>query len=168
MKALIGLYPAAWRRKYGEEMARLIDDQPRTIRLAVDLIAGAIDARLYPQLSEETKIEPASKGAKVVTSILTACQPNNVTDADYKRSVAVILGTTILLSGIYLLLKRSVGETAYVEAFGVTTFPVAVLVSSWGTYFKRYSVAARLAFVLGLGSVVFMISLGAELLSRRI
>lgn len=166
MKALIRLYPAAWRRRYGEEMARLIDDQPQTIRLTVDLIAGAIDARLNPQLSTEAANAPASKGAKAVMRILTHCQPHDVTAADYKRSVAAMLATTILLAGLYLVLKRAFGDNPFIEAFGVSTFPVALLVSSWETYFKRYSRTARVAIIGGLGVFVFFISLAAESLGR--
>jgi hypothetical protein len=168
MKALIRLYPRGWRARYGDEMAQLIADQPKTIRLAFDLIAGAIDARLHPQLSAGPTGPPATKGETVVTRILTHCQPHEITSAEYRRSVVWLLGTTILLSGLYIGLKRAFGDSPLIEAFGISTFPIAILASSWETYFKRYSKTARLAIIAGLGAIVFFVSLAADWLGRAL
>ena len=167
MKALIRHYPRAWRERYGNEMTQLVVEQPKTIRLAFDLIAGAIDARLHPQFpTGAADASPARKGEPVVPNLLTHCQPHEITSAEYKRSVAWLLGTTVVLSTLYLALKRTFGDNIVIDAFGVSTFPVAVLVSSWETYFKRYSRTARVAIIGGLGAVVFFISLAADALGR--
>ena len=50
MSALIRLYPAAWRARYGAEFEALLVDRPATLRDRVDVILGALDARLSPQL----------------------------------------------------------------------------------------------------------------------
>ncbi len=41
MKALLRLYPRAWRERYGSEMAVLVDDLPADIGVALDLLLGA-------------------------------------------------------------------------------------------------------------------------------
>ena len=41
MKALLRLYPRAWRERYGTEMAALVDDLPADIGVALDLLLGA-------------------------------------------------------------------------------------------------------------------------------
>jgi hypothetical protein len=41
MKALLRLYPRAWRERYGGEMAALVDDLPAGIGVALDLLVGA-------------------------------------------------------------------------------------------------------------------------------
>jgi hypothetical protein len=51
VKRLIRLYPARWRRRYGAEMARLLDDlaplsRGARLRIAFDVLLGALDARL--------------------------------------------------------------------------------------------------------------------------
>src|SRR4026207_1381962 len=48
---LIRLYPPAWRRRYGRELAELLAARPASFRTAVDLVAGAVDAWLNPQSS---------------------------------------------------------------------------------------------------------------------
>ena len=50
MSRLIALYPAAWRARYEAELVDLLEERPLSFRDAVDLIRGAVDARLHPQL----------------------------------------------------------------------------------------------------------------------
>lgn len=48
---LLYLYPRAWRARYGAEFLELLEEQPATPRVVVDLILGAVDARLRPQVA---------------------------------------------------------------------------------------------------------------------
>ena len=50
MTALLRLYPRAWRERYGDELAALLEEQPATLLDRLDLIRGAIDARVHPQV----------------------------------------------------------------------------------------------------------------------
>ncbi len=50
-QALVALYPQRWRRRYGAEMAELLAHQRLTAQLVVDLVRGALDARLHPELA---------------------------------------------------------------------------------------------------------------------
>jgi len=50
MAGLLLLYPAAWRARYGEEFAELLAAHPPTFRDRLDIVAGAADARLRPQV----------------------------------------------------------------------------------------------------------------------
>lgn len=47
MSRLMRLYPAAWRRRYGDELAVLLEDRPPGPFDIADLLLGAIDAHLY-------------------------------------------------------------------------------------------------------------------------
>jgi hypothetical protein len=163
---LVRLYPRRWREKYGEEMEHVLADQPVTLRLIVDVLAGAVDAHINPQVSSKATNAPDARGGTAVTKLLTHCQPQDITASDYSRSVVVLFGTTIVLAMLHIQLKRALGDHPFVDAFGASTFPIAVLASSWGTYFKRYSLAAKLSFVLGLGALVFLISLSAAVIGK--
>lgn len=49
MKRLLWLYPRPWRARYQAEVRALLEATPGGWRDALDLIMGAIDARLHPQ-----------------------------------------------------------------------------------------------------------------------
>jgi hypothetical protein len=51
MRRLVGLYPAAWRARYGDELLELISERPPVARDVIDIVRGAIDAHLSPQLA---------------------------------------------------------------------------------------------------------------------
>ncbi len=51
---LLRLYPAAWRKRYGAEFAELLSARPPDIRDRFDIVLGAIDARVNPQLPTST------------------------------------------------------------------------------------------------------------------
>lgn len=44
---LLRLYPAAWRDRYGDELAALLDDCPSSPALVFDVLLGVLDARLH-------------------------------------------------------------------------------------------------------------------------
>jgi hypothetical protein len=64
MSALLRLYPRAWRDRYGDELAALLEEQPATLLDRLDLVRGAIDARMHPQVpgtaASPTKEHPMS------------------------------------------------------------------------------------------------------------
>lgn len=49
MSRLIRLYPTAWRDRYEVEFLELLQERPVTLRDTVDVLWGAIDARVHPQ-----------------------------------------------------------------------------------------------------------------------
>ena len=50
MRTILDLYPRAWRDRYRDELEALLEMHPATLLDRVDLIRGAIDARLHPQV----------------------------------------------------------------------------------------------------------------------
>lgn len=50
MRWLLRLYPRAWRERYGDEFLALIEDAGLSARQLCDLLGGALDARLRPQV----------------------------------------------------------------------------------------------------------------------
>lgn len=63
---LLRLYPPAWRARYGEEFAALLEEGPLTGRAIVDVLLGAVDARVRPQLPRLDKPEPVSEASAPV------------------------------------------------------------------------------------------------------
>lgn len=50
MTAILRLYRRAWRERYGDEIAALLEEHPASLLDHFDLIRGAADARLHPQV----------------------------------------------------------------------------------------------------------------------
>jgi hypothetical protein len=51
VKTLLRLYPRAWQARYGDELLALLADRPASPLDLLDLVRGAFDARLHPQLA---------------------------------------------------------------------------------------------------------------------
>ena len=101
--ALLRLYPRAWRRRYGAEMDAMLADERLTLRTLVDLLAGAIDARVNPQLRGADPCAPV-QGVTTMTKT-AACVPAGTTTADHWRSAAWMVGGSLVLTVIGFLLK---------------------------------------------------------------
>lgn len=65
-RLLLGLYPEAWRRRYGVEMSALLEDNPPGLAATFDLLRGALLAHLHP-LSEA---RPADRARNSVAGVL--------------------------------------------------------------------------------------------------
>jgi hypothetical protein len=63
---LLRLYPAAWRARYGDEFAELLAARPPSIRDRVDIVLGAVDARLHSQVADTPPRRVATIGDRVL------------------------------------------------------------------------------------------------------
>ncbi len=60
-RILIWLYPLGWRRRYGEEMAALLQDTGVGARTAIDLLLGAARAHVRPRSSWSALVSPLER-----------------------------------------------------------------------------------------------------------
>lgn len=58
MSRLIALYPRSWRARYEDEFMALLSERPPDPLDRVDIVRGAIDARLHPQADPRPSREP--------------------------------------------------------------------------------------------------------------
>ena len=110
--ALVRLYPRAWRQRYGPEMQELLDAEKPSLRTYVDLIAGAVDARLNPQ-STPAQRAGHKEGNQMVKAF--RCAPAGVSVADQWRSAAWMVGGSLVLISISLVLQQQIGRNAFSE-----------------------------------------------------
>ena len=88
---LLRLYPRAWRQRYGDEFLALMGDRPLPVRHVVDVVAGAIDARLSRPRPEASGHAGSEGGAAVLQALKTACQQSSpITTRDGVTSASVI------------------------------------------------------------------------------
>jgi hypothetical protein len=67
MSRLIRLYPPAWRDQYGDEFADLLAERPPSLVQRLDIVRGALDAWVHPQLARRTarQAPEASHGGRL-------------------------------------------------------------------------------------------------------
>ena len=104
MTWLLRLYPPRWRRRYGSEIAAVIAAQPFSIGAAFDLVAGAVDAWLHPQLVPPALPETKGDVTMIARLMQLKCAGYgpNVTASDKTKSAAVNVGGTLLLASVWL------------------------------------------------------------------
>jgi hypothetical protein len=158
VKYLLRLYPRAWRERYGEEFAALVESQPLRPGLVLDILAGAIDARLSPQLRSESP--PADRGGHVMKLLTLRCsEVRNLSRADQWRAALLMLAITIGLSLANLGLNRLFGDSPFLEAAGIAAFPVAVTIGTMPLYMRNHSLAAKAVIITAMSALVYLSAL---------
>ena len=132
MSALVRLYPAAWRARYGAEFEALLADRPPSRRDLLDILLGAIDARLSPQ----GRSPEAARSARITDRL----------------AGGAAIGGGLVWSSTYLVgwLVQAEGDLSLPILFAIGL----MLLSLPGTYLVAY------ARPVVLGAAAFVISIG--------
>jgi hypothetical protein len=134
VSALVRLYPAAWRDRYGAEFETLLVERPPTARDRFDIVLAAVDARLAPQLIAEpvvgrTPISARLAGGAAIAGGLTWCVTVLVAgvlerNADISLPIVAALGLMLLsLPGSYV--------GTYARPIALACAAVGVSVALW-------------------------------------
>lgn len=160
------LYPRAWRQRYGAEMKEMLTAQRLTLRTALDLVAGAIDARLNPQLLLPAQSRRLNGGTTMLTRF--HCAPEGVSVRDQWRSAGWMVGGSIALTMLSIGLLGLVGPNSFSEGLLYSAFPASLMFSSECTYLRRYSGAARAVISVSGAMLVILITWAAVVIARMI
>ena len=170
MKWLLQLYPPRWRQRYGAELAELIASRPFSIGGTLDLLAGAIDAWIHPEL-----IAPVTSDAKGESSMMAkmlhlrcAGYGPDVTSSDKMKGAGVILGGTLTLTLLWLWGQWKFGGSTYLRALSTMDFLLPYLVSLRYTSLKGRSTTAQAIFVIGFGTALTLIILLGAWIGTRV
>ena len=163
---LLRLYPRSWQRRYGAEMRELLADQRVSLRTYVDLLAGAIDARLNPQVRSDIE-SGCFQGVTTMTKT-AICNPVGLTTADQVRSGAWMIGGSLLMVAAATLLRLALGPNAWSEALVYGAFPASLMLSMESTYLKCYSRTARSVMSIGGALLILLMMWASVVLSYRI
>lgn len=157
MSGLLRLYPRSWRERYGEEFAALISERPPSLSDRVDIVRGAVDARLHPQLAGPDQAPDRSGFAPLAGLVLLVAAvwigANGPVRYDqygtYRDGSAAVLpflaAMGLLLFGIYRLMKRLPPESRGARVCAWLAIGTGAL---W-SIMPWYAVAA-LPFLLGI------------------
>src|ERR1051325_9352336 len=135
MTALLRLYPRRWRQRYGPEVADMLAGRPFSLAVAIDLIAGAIDVRLHPDVTMAAAMsQPEGVKNMEAKSLGFDCSAGGrISAADQWRASALTIGGTLALTLVWMGLHFRMGDNAYVDSFSVFPFLVAGLLSTRAT-----------------------------------
>lgn len=70
MKWLVALYPERWRARYGDEFRALLEAEPASPSLVIDVIRGAIDAHATPLPAEVIPMRSRTLSATSLLAVL--------------------------------------------------------------------------------------------------
>jgi hypothetical protein len=131
----------------------LVAAQSFSIRSAIDLLAGAVDAWLHPDLI--TPKDSGSKGEAVVVARLmqlmcAGCGPH-ITVSDKRKSAAINIGGTLALVLPWLSAVRQSHGNEYVMTLAPMTYVLPYLVGLRYTSLKGRSGRAQVVLIIGLG-----------------
>lgn len=132
MSRLVALYPAAWRARYEDEFRAVLAVRPPSLGERLDIVRGAIDARLRPQLPGPERIAdrfglgPLAGFALLALAVLLYAN-GPVQDDEYGTyrdgSAALpffVLAAVLLSVGLYRVVKRLPFEANGPRAAGWT------------------------------------------------
>lgn len=133
MSGLVRLYPRAWRERYGDELAILVGERPTSPLDQLDLIRGALDAYLHPELagghiSEGTYLDRrlpaiAALGAGIIWIAYAAI--GALVSSDWATFGPTLAGAGQLAGWISVVLM-------FVAAIGTHLQPYSTRIISWG------------------------------------
>jgi len=128
MNGLLRLYPAAWRHRYLEEVSDLLAERPPSLRDRLDLIAGAADAWIHPQVAARPREETESIMRPVAAAAL------------------FVIGGGLWALGGVVQATAAYGVEGYKESNGVMIVIAGVLLTALGAIGRAWSAGASRAF----------------------
>jgi hypothetical protein len=167
---LLRLYPPAWRRRYGREIAALLDGQPASFGTAVDLVAGAVDAWVNPQSSTTTSAAHSEGDAAMIARNLQlrcAGEGTPYTRADAVKAAAVTVGGTLLSMLVLTWAIRRYGPNDFLTAFMTVSWLFPFLWSQRYTELKGRSGRVQAVLIGGPAAIVLAIVVSATWINSR-
>ena len=164
MTWLIRLYPPAWRRRYGPELAELIATQPASFGMAIDLVAAAVDAWINPQSSTAAgSTDEKGPGAMIAKMLQLKCAGYgpHVTKADNLKAAVVVLGGSLSAALAYTWGTARYGKEPYLDSLFLVSWLVFFAFSQHYTTLKGRPALVQAVLIGGQATVVIAIALAA-------
>jgi hypothetical protein len=160
MNWLVRLYPAQWRARYGEEFADVLGSQRISIGLVLDVIGGAVDAHLSPQvqISNSKQIEVEEKMTMTMFSRCAAGGPK-LSPGERRVASRLAIFSALGMALLYLVLTKIYRGAPAVQAIWFASIVFTSSIRVQMAYLRNRSRAAQ-ALILGAelgGMYVFML-----------
>jgi hypothetical protein len=165
MSALIRLYPRAWRDRYETEFRELLEARRPGVRDRIDIVSGAIDARLHPEVPGQ--VPGGVPHRRVPVATITSM----VGGVAFLGWIGLILrdfrgwGTGQPGSEALLLVLSAISTIALVAAHAAIVFAGAGTIRPIGVLGGSIAAVTFGLSVLGAGSLTVIALLASALLA---
>ena len=147
MTWLLKLYPPDWRRRYGDEFVELVGAQPFSFAMAIDVVAGAIDAWTNPQITAAPKATAGNGAGKMTAKTLKLRYDANLTPSDRWKARVAMVGCAAVLSVAWAILHDKVADNPYTDVLAAWPFFAGLLFSLRWTSLKGRSARTQAIFI---------------------
>lgn len=138
MNWLLQLYPARWRERYGEEFGVVLASQRASVGLVLDVVGGAIDAHLYPQI-QNSNSKPIKEEDTMTLLMLQRCSAGGprLSPRDHRIGSFFMILSALVMAILYIALTKIYHSTPAVQAVGYAPFPALCLVYGEAAYLRK-------------------------------
>jgi hypothetical protein len=160
MRWLLRLYPAAWRRRYGEEFAEVLAAQRVSVGLVLDVISGAVDAHLYPQI-QQSDLQQAQGGDNMTLAMLKRCAAGGPKLSPSERRIASRLAifSALGMAILYLVLTKIYRDAPAVQAVLYTAI-CSGFAYEQAAYMKNRTLRTKAVVLVAQVASVYLFMLG--------
>jgi hypothetical protein len=167
MKWLIQLYTEAWCKRYGDEFATVLASQHASLGLVLDVIGGAVDARLHPQMGDLRSKQ--NEGDTMTNQMMKRCAAGGpkLSSADQKIAGFTMLASSLALAILYIALTKIYRSVPAVQALGYASLPAMWFIYEQTAYLhkRRWFTQALLGFA-GVAGMYLVMLVACEIAVR--
>ena len=168
MTILLWLYPSAWRRRYGAEVEQMLADRGVSLRVAVDLVAGAIDTWLHPSQTLAAAHAAAAVTTQEERTMLSrvlrfdCAGVYGISKDDQKKAAISTISWTLVITLAWLGLSLRFPKDPWVESLSMMPFIFSIIYSLRYTWLKDRPRSVQAIFIggLSLAMAVFFLGVG--------
>jgi hypothetical protein len=161
MKWLLQLYPASWRKRYGEEFGAVLASQRASVGLVLDVLGGAIDAHLYPQI-QNSNSKPIEQEDTMTFLMLQRCSAGGpkLSHRDQRIASFFMILSALVMAVLYIALTKIYHSALAVQAVGYASFPALCLVYGEAAYLRKRPWLTQVFILVGglSGMYLFMLA----------
>lgn len=114
MNRYVALYPRAWRARYGEELESVLGEGRLAMRDRLDLLRGALDAHLHPEMPSALPVAAAVTGSALAAAhaLALGVQPVPTDWPGYlDEALPLIIGSIAALIPVLIGLWLKLGDS---------------------------------------------------------
>jgi hypothetical protein len=169
MSWLLRLYPAPWRERYGEEFGAVLASQRVSPAMVLDVLAGAIDARLHPQI-QLSQSKPIKGDDTMTLAMLQRCAAGGPKLSPRDRRIAwrVTILSALALAALEIGLTKLYRGAPAVQALIYASGPALSLVYEQTAYLRKRSWRTQAFVLVGGVSATYVFILAVCLLSNKL